>query len=92
MRKPRGPTVLVVVLVCTSSFTLAENVDPDDDGTRKIRTWTDASGSNTIEALYIEFALGKVRLRTRDGKFLSLKLNQLSAEDRQYVMKQVQQR
>ena len=65
---------------------------PVDDGTRKMRTWTDASGGNTIEALFIEFKLGKVRLRTSDGKFLSLKLDQLSAADRQYVIDQVQRK
>ena len=63
--------------------------ESESAGPRQIRTWTDASGTNTIEALFIELSSGKVRLRTRGGKILSLNLDQLSPNDRAYVMKQI---
>ncbi len=69
---------------------VAETPAAAGDGTRQMRTWTDAGGKNKIEAIYQEFSLGKVRLRTRAGRTLLLGLNQLSPEDRTYVMQQVQ--
>jgi HEAT repeat protein len=56
----------------------------------KTRTWTDASGENTVQAAFLEFADGRVRLKLPNGRVATLKLDQLSEADQQYVRQQVQ--
>lgn len=48
------------------------------------RTWTSVSGA-TVEAELIERRGNDLRLRTEDGRTLSIHLDQLSAADRQFV-------
>lgn len=76
---------------------LAE-VDPDSDvladaggaaePDSEYRTWTDSTGRFKVEAKFVEFVGGKVRLLTRDGKTLNLPLEKLSTEDQAQVNQQ----
>ncbi len=51
----------------------------------KTRTWTDASGSFKVEAVYIGVSDGKVVLRRTDNREVSVPLSRLCLEDRRYV-------
>lgn len=66
--------------------------DDDDGGGRfvrstKMRLWT--VGSQSFEAQFIEFALGRVRLKTKEGRFLSFRIGELSPPDRDYVRTEI---
>ncbi|NQU19719.1 MAG: FMN-binding protein [Candidatus Nealsonbacteria bacterium] len=49
------------------------------------RTWTDASGSFTINAEMVDYHDGNVHLRRTNGKIAVVPLDKLSAADRAYV-------
>lgn len=55
------------------------------------RTWTDASGSFTIEAEFVDCENSQVKLRKADGGELTVPLTKLSADDRAYVRQQMRQ-
>ena len=48
------------------------------------RTWTSEAGT-TVEAELVAFEFDVVQLKRRDGKILSLQINQLSPADQTYV-------
>ena len=56
---------------------------------RGMRKWKDATGKNTIQAEFVEFASGRVKLKTREGRTLSLNISQLSPDDRRFVIEQM---
>jgi hypothetical protein len=56
-----------------------------DPAPSKLRTWTDASGSFTVEAELVEVAEGNVRLRMADGSLVTVPLAKLSEADREHV-------
>lgn len=47
----------------------------------KYRTWTDNTGQHHVEAKFVEFKGGKVRLEKRDGKIVEMSPNRLSDDD-----------
>lgn len=51
-----------------------------------MRIWTDASGANRVEAEFFKFEGGRVQLRLKNGRLVSLQISQLSVDDRRYVM------
>jgi HEAT repeat protein len=69
----------------------AANSETPVVASRGLREWKDASGKNKIQAEFVEFASGKVKLKTRDGRTLALTLAQLSPEDRRHVIELMQQ-
>ncbi|MEM6799480.1 MAG: thioredoxin-like domain-containing protein [Planctomycetota bacterium] len=56
------------------------------------RTWKDASGRFEIEAEAVGVEGGRVRLRKADGKEITVPLERLSQEDRDYVREMEQSR
>jgi formylglycine-generating enzyme required for sulfatase activity len=56
---------------------------------RQVRTWTDSTGTYTIEAEFLDFKDGKVRLRKPDGKQITLPIGKLSDADRRFVERQL---
>lgn len=53
------------------------------------RTWTDSSGKYTVEAEFVEFKDGTVRLQRADGKFIRIAIEKLSEADREFVRRQL---
>jgi len=53
-----------------------------------VRTWTDAGGKHTTEAVFVSQAGDLVRLRKADGSEVRLKLDQLSQADRDWIQEQ----
>jgi len=49
------------------------------------RTWTDATGKSSIIAEFVDYHGGQVRLKTADGRILTVDLGRLSTADQQYV-------
>jgi hypothetical protein len=49
------------------------------------RTWTDKSGKFSVDGEFVEITAGKVRLKLKDGKLVTLPLAKLSEDDRIYV-------
>lgn len=50
------------------------------------RTWTDASGKFTVEAVFVSRAMDKIKIRRTDnGKEIVLSVDQLSEEDQKYI-------
>ena len=49
------------------------------------RKWVDATGDHSVEAELADFRDGVVRLKTDDGRTISLPLARLSAADQEYV-------
>jgi len=58
----------------------------------RARTWTHAAGKNTLEADFVDSGDGKVWLRTTDGRSVSVRMDELSKADQEYVRKQMRQR
>jgi hypothetical protein len=54
------------------------------------RTWTDSTGKYTVEAEFVEFKDGKVRLKKENGHIINITLKKLSDADREFVMSQRQ--
>ncbi|NLX97994.1 MAG: hypothetical protein GXY83_17670 [Rhodopirellula sp.] len=50
-----------------------------------MRTWTDSSGKYTVEAEFVDFEDGQVRLKKRDGKIIPIALKRLSVADRKHL-------
>jgi len=70
--------VLLAALICTIvSDALA-------------RTWTGRGGRLKIEAEYVDSDENSVRLRTRSGRIMTVRLSLLSDADRQYIKEQEQ--
>jgi tetratricopeptide (TPR) repeat protein len=54
------------------------------------RTWTDASGERSVDAAYIGFEYGQVKLQfTRTGKTVLVPLSALSEQDQRFVNEQI---
>ena len=53
----------------------------------KWRTWTDASGTHKTEAKFSGLLSGNVKLTKRDGSVLTLPLEKLSDDDKEWVKK-----
>lgn len=56
------------------------------------RTWTDASGKFQVEAEFVSYAMGLVKLRKRDGAIITLPLEKLSEADQGWVREQFKSR
>ena len=50
-----------------------------------LRTWTDATGKFTVEATFISYANGVVKLKRKDGRVVAIDIEQLSRRDQEYV-------
>jgi hypothetical protein len=50
-----------------------------------VRTWSDASGVFEIQAEYVGFEDGKVKLKKQDGSVIAVPLERLSTADQQFV-------
>ncbi|KAJ2793622.1 cytoskeletal protein binding protein, partial [Coemansia guatemalensis] len=65
----------------SSAVAAARGPDPS-----KVRTWTDGTGSYTVEAEFIKLdSDGLVHLHKTNGKTISVALAKFSADDRRYV-------
>lgn len=58
----------------------------------ELRTWTDSTGKYKIEAEFVEILDGKVRLKDKDGKTVSLPLAKVSDADRAYLRELLKKR
>ena len=56
--------------------------------TDQLRAWTDSTGKHTIQAEFVEFKEGKVRLRKQNGKVVTIPIEKLSDADRELVQRQ----
>jgi outer membrane protein assembly factor BamB len=56
------------------------------------RTWTDPTGQFRIEAEFVDYGEGTVRLKKTDGSELSVAMNKLSAADQQWVRTELRRR
>lgn len=56
------------------------------------RQWTDSTGKYTVEAEFLDFKDGKVRMKKDDGKTISMALERLSNADQEFVKSQVSTR
>ena len=74
----RSPIVVGVLLACLMGlgglWSLAEG-----------REWTDTTGKFKIEAELVSVADGNVQLRKKDGSMISVPLDKLSQEDREFL-------
>lgn len=52
---------------------------------RAVRTWSDSSGNNKVEAEYVSSRDGKVVLRLDNGKLANISLDKLSEADQKYI-------
>jgi len=53
------------------------------------REWGDATGKYTIEATFVDYNDGNVRLKKQDGSMVSVPLSKLRLADQQFVAKQM---
>lgn len=73
-------TCCVALLLCASFFgqcCWADNA--------QARKWTDASGKYSVEAGFVDFENGNVRLRKHDGVEITVPFKQLSSSDQKYI-------
>ena len=52
------------------------------------RIWNDATGAFSLEAEFVKVEDGNVTLKKTDGKTITIPLDKLSQEDRDFVAKQ----
>lgn len=52
-----------------------------------LRTWKDKSGEHSIEAEFVSMAMSKVKLKKADGKIITIPLENLCDEDREWIRK-----
>jgi hypothetical protein len=64
---------------------LPQDERPAEAAPRPIRTWHSASGKFSTDAEFLSAGLGKVKLRKADGTELTLELDQLSEDDRNWI-------
>lgn len=65
----------LLMLLAAATLSFAEDV----------RTWTDASGKNKVDAKFVSLKDGKVTLEKKDGKKIVIALAKLSTDDRRYA-------
>lgn len=53
-----------------------------------IRKWTDSTGGYTVEASFVDFSYGKVRLKKTGGKVIVVPIKRLTEEDQRFVWKE----
>ena len=58
---------------------------PDNNPAAQTREWTDSTGSFHLQAEYLGFDDGKVRLQKADGTVIAVPLERLSQADREFV-------
>jgi hypothetical protein len=66
------------------------NVKPEDglinqNNSGKMRLWTDDTGAYQVEAKFVSFQDGTVRLQKANGRYVRVDINRLSADDQQIV-------
>jgi len=61
------------------------NAAKTDSTERPFRTWTDKTGTYTVEAQFMGAAFGKVKLRKRDGHIITVPLENLSESDQLWI-------
>ncbi len=64
----------------------------DPPTTLEYRTWTDATGKYTTEAIMVDFASGQVHLQKRDGKITRISIGKLSKADQKHVRDELARR
>ena len=72
--------ILSVVLITAAA--LMAGLSPGNAFARK---WTDATGKHSIEADFVEFKDGKVRLRQADSSILVIPIEKLGEADQRFV-------
>ena len=80
-RAPLGTFVLTTCILFSAAACRAET-----------RTWKDETGQFEVSAEMLEAADGIVKLRTDDGRELSVPLLRLSSDDRRYVREELRRR
>jgi hypothetical protein len=60
--------------------------------TSNMRTWSDSTGTFTLEAEFVGIVDGKVKLKKSDGKMAFIPLDRLSKEDQTYVTGQTEKK
>ena len=55
-----------------------------------LRQWTDASGEHSIEARFVSFQDGTVRLQKANGRYVRVEFDLLSSDDQQFVERQAE--
>lgn len=78
-------TVVPLMLAVCSLGTIGRPVARAESGTR---TWTDSSGEFTVEAEFVDFVEGKVRLKRTDGRIITVPIEKLSEADQKFVRSQ----
>jgi hypothetical protein len=81
-RGTRSVTVLNTVTETELREAMYGKVDP---ALKEIRTWSDSSGSFSIEAKFVKFNGNDVVLEDKTGKVMNVPITRLSTEDRQLL-------
>ena len=63
-------------------WSLTYNIEPDP---KKLRTWTDRSGSFRVEAQFIGLTDGKIHLHKQNGVKIAVPTSKMAVEDLEYV-------
>ncbi len=64
---------------------VASDTNADSSDQNAFRTWTDSSGTFHEVAVFVESKDGKVTLKKRDGKTITIRMESLSEADQGYV-------
>ena len=75
-------TISFVVVLTTFVSSLLHAAEPDKT---KLRTWKDATGKFSVQAVLVRVLGKQVVLRRTDNKEISVPIAKLSATDRQYL-------
>ena len=75
-------TISFVVILTTFVSSLLHAAEPDK---AKLRTWKDATGKFSVQAVLVRVLGKQVLLRRTDNKEISVPIAKLSATDRQYL-------
>ena len=73
------------VAAASDAQVLAADAKPKASAVGETRTWTDSTGARTIQAAYVSSTGTQVTLRLENGKKVTLRIDQLSKSDQEFV-------
>ncbi len=83
--RPSGNTVTIAIDQLSSRDSGYVQALTDPAAQKSVRTWSDRSGTHTMQAKLLEVLPGKIRLQNKDGQNFSIDLDQLSPQDQGFV-------
>ena len=82
-------TCSICLLVVSSAFGHPGHDHHDEDATKSVRTWKDATGIFEVQATFVMAKDGNVQLRKKDSTLITLPIERLGKEDQAWITRRL---